>query len=143
MGQLIMKTPKQQFGFNQKLLVLTLLAAFGAANAADDEIAKLIKPDSAEVSVGLGMVNGDSRDRTIFGQYNGWRKDDAGLLLDFDYIRRDEATGLWTNAEGRNIGQDNRELSFSQQKQGDWKYSLGYSELVRHEPRCGRSGASR
>jgi MtrB/PioB family decaheme-associated outer membrane protein len=140
MGQLIMKTPKQQFGFNQKLLVLTLLAAFGPANAADDEIAKLIKPDSAEVSVGLGMVNGDSRDRTIFGQYNGWRKDDAGLLLDFDYIRRDEATGLWTNAEGRNIGQDNRELSFSQQKQGDWKYSLGYSELVRHEPRTVTTG---
>lgn len=125
----------QHMGFNQKFLALAFLAAFGSAHADDDELTQLIKPDSTVVSVGAGTVSGDSKDRTVFSQYNGWRKNDASLLLDFNLIRRDEATGFWTRAEGRNIGLDNRELRFSQQKQGDWKYSAEYSELVRHDPR--------
>ena len=136
---MIMNTPTtQHFGFSQKLLVIALLAAMGPAQGADDEVALLIKPDSTVASVGLGVASGGSgysKERSIFGQYNGWRKDGTGLLLDFDYIRRDDAAGLWTNFEGRNLGLDNRELRFSQQKQGDWKYSAEYSELVRHDPR--------
>ena len=135
---MIMNTPKQHFGFSQKLLVAALLAAMGPAQAADDEIAKLIKPDSTVASIGLGLTSGGgsySQERSIFGQYNGWRKNGAGLLLDFEMIKRDDAAGLWTNFEGRNLGLDNRELRFSQQKQGDWKYSAEYSELVRHDPR--------
>ena len=38
-----MKTREQLFGFQQKLLVLALLAAFGPAHAADDEVAKWAK----------------------------------------------------------------------------------------------------
>ena len=137
---MIMKIPTQHFGFSQKLLALTLLAAFGSAHAGDDEMAQFIKPDSTVVSVGAGAVSGDSKNRTIFGQYNGLRKNDAQLLLDFELIKRDDASGLWTNAEGRNLGLDNRELRFSQQKQGDWKYSAEYSELVRRDPRTINTG---
>ena len=123
-----------QFGFSRKILALSLLAAFGPAHADDDEVAQLIKPDSS-VSVGLGVASGDSKDRTIFGQYNGMRKQDAYLMLDANVIKRDDATGLWTNFAGRNLGLDNRELRFSQNKQGDWKYSAEYNEMVRHDPR--------
>lgn len=132
---MIMKTRRQHFGLSQKLLFLAVLAAFGPVHADDDEVAQLIKPDSTVVSAGLGVASGNSADRAIFGQYNGWRKNEIGILLDFELIRRDDAGGLWTNFSGSNLGLDNRELTFSQQKQGDWGYSAGYSELVRHEPR--------
>lgn len=128
-----MNASKQHFGFSQKLIVLSVLAAFGPVHAEED-IAQYIKPDSS-VSVGLGVASGDSKDRSIFGQYNGMRKDDASLLLDFDIVKRDDATGLWTNFEGRNLGLDNRELRFSQNKQGDWKYSAEYNEITRHDIR--------
>lgn len=130
----MMNIPRHCFGFRQKLLVVSLFAAFGPAHAADDEMAQFIKPDSS-IGVGIGVIGGDDKDRTIFGQYNGLRKNDASLLLDFDIVKRDDATGLWTNAEGRNIGLDNREIRFSQQRQGDWKYSAEFSELVRRDLR--------
>jgi MtrB/PioB family decaheme-associated outer membrane protein len=135
-----MNTRKQNFGFKQNLLVIAMLAAFGPAQAADDEVTKLIQPDSTIVSVGAGAVAGSRADRAIFGQYTGWSENAAGLLLDFEYIQRNEETGTWMNAEGRNLGLDNRELSFSRQKQGAWKYSLDYSETVRHEPRSVNTG---
>lgn len=135
-----MNTREQHFGFQQKLLVLALLAAFGPAHAADDDLAKLIKPDTTVVSVGAAAVAGNRQDRSIFGQYNGWSKDDSGLLADFVVIKRDDETGTWLNAEGRNLGQDNRELSFSRQKQGSWKYGVEYSEQVRHDPRTLNTG---
>ena len=137
-----MKLPTQQFGFSQKLLVVALLAALGpmgAAHAEDDEILDLIKPGST-ASLGLGVLSSNSGNRTIFGQYNGWSREGGGLLLDLDIVKRDDATGLWTTIDGRNLGQDNRELSFSQQKQGNWKYAVGYSELVRHDPRTINTG---
>jgi len=137
---MIMNTPKQQFDFNQKLLVIALLAAFGPAHAADDNIAKLIKPDSTVVAAGLAGVSGDRYDRTIFGQYNGWSKHGSGLLLDFSVLRRDEASGTWLNAEGRDLGLDSRELSFAREKQGAWKYSAEYSELVHHDVRTVNTG---
>ena len=135
-----MNTREQHFGFQQKLLVLALLAAFGPAHAADDDLAKLIKPDTTVVSVGAAAVAGNRQDRSIFGQYNGWSTDDSGLLADFVVIKRDDETGTWLNAEGRNLGQDNRELSFSRQKQGSWKYGVDYSEQVRHDPRTLNTG---
>jgi len=116
--------------FSQKATVLAVLAAFGPAHA--DEIAELIKPDTASVRAGVGFVSGDSKDRAIWGQYNGMRQEDAYGLLDFDYIRRDDATGTWTTFQGRNLGLETRELSGGQQKQGDWKYSVDYSELVHY-----------
>ena len=137
---MIMTTAKQHFGFNQKLLVLALLAAFGPAQAEEDSLAKLSKPDSTTVAVGLAGVSGDRYERSLFGQYTGWSKRDNGLLLDFSLIKRDEASGTWLKAEGSDLGLDSRELSFSQQKQGAWKYSADYSELVHHEIRTVNSG---
>ena len=121
-------------------MVIALLAAFGPAHADDANVANLIKPDSSAISAGLAGVSGDRYDRTIFGQYNGWSKHDSGLLLDFSIVQRNDASGTWLNAEGRDLGLNSRELSFSQTKQGAWKYSAEYSELVHQELRTINSG---
>ena len=133
-GQMIMKRAKKQFGSSQKLLVIVVLAAVGVAHAEDDDVARLVNPESS-VSAGLGATTGNSLDRTIFGQYNGLRNNSGNLLLDFNVVKLQKETGLWTKFDGHNLGLDNRELGFSQDKQGDWKYDLKYNEIVRHDPR--------
>jgi MtrB/PioB family decaheme-associated outer membrane protein len=133
-----MKTSTQYLGCRQKVLVIAILSAFAPAYA-DDDIAQYITPEST-VSVGVGAVSGDSKDRALFGQYNGMRKSDVYGLVDFDYIKRDNATGTWTNLQGVNLGLDTRELRFMRQKQGDWKYSAEYSELTRNYPRTINTG---
>lgn len=121
------------FGVPQKLLATALIAAFGPVQAQDaTDVEKMIRPDSSSISVGASAVSGNKEDRAVFGQYNGMRKNRGQLELDIDYLKRDEATGTWTTFNGRNLGNENRELGFAQQKQGDWKYSFDYGELVRN-----------
>ncbi len=120
--------------FGTGALALFALAFAGAARADDEDFAKLTKPESS-IGVGAAAVSGDSKDRSIWGQYNGMREDNGYLLLDFDFIKRDDKTGTWTNIMGRNLGLDTRELGFSTEKQGDWKIGLDYSELVHREIR--------
>ncbi len=128
-----MKPSNARFSFTQKLLTLSLLAAFGPAHA-DEAVDLLIKPEST-VSAGVTAVSGNSGDRSIFGQYSGMRKDSAYLLLDADIIKRDDASGTWLLFKGNNLGLDNRDFSLSYIKQGDWKVSADYSELIRREAR--------
>lgn len=130
-----MKTSIQQLGFKQTLIAVAVMATCGSVHAEDDEVAALIKPDRASVSVGVAGVSGDHRDRSLWGQYNGMRKDDAYFLLDFDYLTRDDQTGTWINLYGRNLGLDTRELGGVWNKQGDWKVSLDYSEIIKRDPR--------
>jgi MtrB/PioB family decaheme-associated outer membrane protein len=87
------------------------------------------------VSAGAAGVTGNQKDRSLFGQYNGLRKDDAFLMLDFSYVKRDEATGTWTILEGRNLGLETRELRGQYGPQGNWKVYGEYSEIVRRYPR--------
>jgi len=115
----------------QSILVISLAVAFGNASAAEEDVAQLIKPDSS-ISIGLGAVSGNKEDRAVFGQYNGMRRSQGQLILDVDYLRRDDASGTWTNMNGRSLGNENREFGFSQQKQGDWRYFFEYGELVRN-----------
>jgi MtrB/PioB family decaheme-associated outer membrane protein len=133
-----MKTSTQQVGCRMTILALALLAAFGPARA-DDDLAQYTKPESM-ISAGVGAVSGDSNDRALFGQYNGMRKNDVFALVDIDYARRDEETGTWTILQGLNLGLDTRELRFTRQKQGDWKYFAEYSELTRNYPRTVNTG---
>ena len=135
-----MNIAQQHHGFSKKLMVLTVLAAIGPALAEEGEdIAQYTKPESS-VSVGVGGASGDSRERAIFGQYNGMRNHSYSLLLDIDMINREDATGKWTTLEGRNLGLDDRELRFSQQLQGDWKYYLDYNQLTHKEIRTINTG---
>jgi Protein of unknown function (DUF3374). len=115
-------------------MALAMLAAFGPAWADDDAVIELSKPSSF-VSAGVAGVTGDQKDRSLFGQYNGLRKDDAFLMLDFSYLKRDEATGTWTILEGRDLGLETRELRGQYGPQGNWKVYGEYSEIVRRYPR--------
>ena len=114
-------------------LAAALLVAFGSAHAQQSaEVKEMTSPDQSSITVGAGATNGQNNARR-FGQYTGLNKDGA-LLLDFETIKRDEATGTWTTLTGRDLGLDTREIGFSQQKQGDWKYSIDYNEIVRNDP---------
>ncbi|MGE5387050.1 MAG: MtrB/PioB family decaheme-associated outer membrane protein [Betaproteobacteria bacterium] len=125
---------QRNVAFSRKYLALAIFAAFGTAQAQDADIASLTKPESS-VSAGVGLVDGSKRDRALFGQYTGMRKEDGFLLLDVDFSKRDDATGIWLQMQGRNLGLDNRELSFSWDRQGNWKIFGDYNEIVRHDPR--------
>lgn len=125
-------------GTRRKLLALSLLAVFAPAHASD-EVDALVKPDSS-IAVGIGGVTGGNKDRALFGQYNGLRGDGGHLLLDFDYIKRDDESGAWKILQGRNLGLDNRELGASYIKQGDWKASAEFNEITRHDPRSVNTG---
>jgi len=134
-----MKTTKKTFRLSQKVMVLSLLAVFGPAHADDDEdaaLAALAKPDST-VSAGLGAASGD---KSLYGQYNGLRNDGAKLLFDVDINKRDDASGTWTLLQGRNLGLDDRDLSASYLKQGDWRISADYSALTHRDPRTINTG---
>jgi len=126
-------------GSNRKILVLALLAAFGTAHAADDEVAALTNPDTGVASVGIGWASGDTSDRALWGQYNGLRPQDVNALLDFLYVTRSN-DGLWTTSQGRNLGLDVLNFNFGQEKQGDWKYSLDYGQMVWRDPHTVNTG---
>lgn len=123
----------------QSVMALAIVGAFGAAHA--DDLAAYLKPSST-VSIGAGAVSGDAADRAIFGQYNGLRENRGYVLFDLDYVTRDDATGTWTAARVQDLGLSNRALSALREKQGDWKVSVGYSELERIYPRTINTGMS-
>jgi MtrB/PioB family decaheme-associated outer membrane protein len=118
--------------FKQVPVAAALLLAFGGAYAQQTaEVMELITPESS-LNAGIGGVS-NTREAKRFGQYTGLNQD-ASLLVDFEMIKRDEVTGTWTTLTGRNLGLDTRELGYSRQKQGDWKYALDYNEIVRNDP---------
>jgi MtrB/PioB family decaheme-associated outer membrane protein len=133
-----MKASKKPIGLGRTLIAAAVLLAFGTAYAQDD-LTQLTQLESS-IGVGVGAVSGDQGDRSIFGQFNGMREDRGYLLLDIDYARRDDATGTWTIVTGHDLGLDSRELGATVHKQGDWKISGDYSELVHREIRTVNTG---
>lgn len=115
--------------FQRTLLATAMMAAFGTAFA-DDEIAAYTKPDSS-VSVGVGTW---SSEREQQGIYDGMRDNGAYGLVDIDVARRDDATGTWLTAVGRNLGLDSRELSVDYAKQGNFGIGFDYSRISRENP---------
>ena len=109
-----------------------ILLAYSPAYAeVDKELQALMSPESF-VSVGVAGQN-SGNDAIRFSQYTGLNQS-GSVILDGAFNKRDDATGLWTTFSARNLGLDTRELSFSQNKQGDWKYQLDYNEIVRRDP---------
>ena len=122
-------------GARLELRLTAIAAAVLAASAAwaderDDEIKKQTRPDST-VEAGLGVVDSAN---TRFGQYNGMVKERGYLLLDGDYVRRDDATGTWLGIRGRNLGLENRELRIDASRQGDWGVFVDFSQTPRYSP---------
>lgn len=121
-------------GFRLLPIAGALLVAFNPVHAQmSDEVKALITPESS-VSVGLGGVFGGDDNAKRYGVYSGLNESKAYGLLDFNFVRRNDDTGTWIIAEGRDLGLETRELGFTHQRQGDWKYALEYNEIVRHDP---------
>ena len=134
-----MKSLNNQFSFSKSLLALAVIAAYAPAFADEAEIALLSRPTSS-ISVGVGNASGDASGRSIFGQYNGLRPNSTTLQLDVDIKTRDDASGTALYLNGSNLGLDSRDLSFSYEKQGDWKIGAEYSGLVHREIRTINTG---
>jgi MtrB/PioB family decaheme-associated outer membrane protein len=110
------------------LLALALLSVFGTVQA------QVAPAYESNVSVGLGFVSGDRADRSLFDQYNGLRPGSHVFgIFDGDYYRRDDEKGTAVNFQVTNLLNGERELGFRWKKQGDWKFSADYSELLRRE----------
>lgn len=127
-------------GARPTVLALALLAAFGSARAQDKT-----QDVEGSVSVGAGVVSGNRADRSIFDQYNGLRPGSSAIgLFGADYYRRDDERGTATQFQATDLFNGNRELDFRWKKQGDWKFSAGYRELLRQDfntPNTGLIGA--
>jgi MtrB/PioB family decaheme-associated outer membrane protein len=137
-----MRTPVRHSTLRPALIALALLAAFGPAQAQTSEAKpaeakpaeETTKSVQASVSVGGAWASGDAADRAFFGQYNGMRDQSAYGLLDFDYRRSDSADGTSAGLIGSNLGLQTRELLLYWGKQGDWKFTADYGELLRRDP---------
>ena len=142
-----MRTPVRNRCLRPTVIAITLLAAFGPVHAQTPEAKPAeakpaeaapaeatTKSAQASVTVGGAWASGDAADRAFFGQYNGMRDQSVYGLLDFDYRRSDSADGTSTGLVGTNLGLQTRELLFYWQKQGDWKFTADYGELLRRDP---------
>ena len=125
--------------FRRSGMAIALAAAFGPAQAVEPIAPQNIEPAApssvhtaaSTASVGLGYTADEGR---RFGQYNGINEDGFYGLIDFNWVRRDDATGTWTRLFGRDVGLDDRQLRFEQQRQGNWGYFIDYSRIPRFEP---------
>lgn len=97
---------------------------------ANEEVTNLISPSSF-VSAGAGYVSSQGGP---FGIYNGLHRDGAVGLLDFSYVSRNEETGTWLRASGRNLGLNTRELRAEYEHQGRWGVFVDYNEISRVSP---------
>lgn len=131
-----MKRKQTQHVFRLSCLATVLAGIYGSAGAQvwpedrADAIAKAAVVNS-EISLGAGYVSHDNR---RFGQYSGLR--DAGLygLIDLSLVSLNKESGTWTKLYGRNLGLDNRELLLDIERQGNWRYFVGFNQGVRYEP---------
>ena len=109
--------------------VVAGLAAFSTAQAQDPEVAALTNPSGGSINLGLGYV---SKDNTRFGQYNGLNEKGVYGIFDFNWVQRDDGTGTWMRAWGRNLGYDSRELQWEHNRQGDWGYFINFNQIPRY-----------
>lgn len=128
--------------FSKAILASLVAGLFAPAHGQgiDPERAEAIADIAAvrsEVSIGAGFVSEDNR---RFGQYSGLRDEGFYGKLDLDYRSLDKTDGRWLKVYGRNLGIDNRELLVDHQRQGEWRYFLGFSQTPRYEPMLVNTG---
>lgn len=119
-----------QFPLKASCLAVLLAFATTAWADEDDEVQRLIRPDSY-VSLGVGGV---SRDNQRFGMYNGLHDHGAVGIGEFSIIRRDDETGTWFRSQGRNIGLPQAEFRIEHERQGHWQYFFDFDQTTRYTP---------
>ena len=118
-----------------KASVAAIMIAFSTAGLATDEetdpeVLRLIKPEST-VSLGIGSVSADSQ---RYGMTNGQHESGAFGIGEFSLIRRDDVTGTWLRAQGRNLGIPQAELRIEHERQGQWQYFAEFDQSTRYSP---------
>ncbi len=115
-------------------LAVALLAAFWQTAQASDEaeIYRLITPESTISSFGVGYVG--TNNGAYFGEYNGMNERSAFGLLGASIVKRDNETGTWYKFTTTNLGLEDRNIRWEQERQGDWGYSIDYSQIPRYNP---------
>jgi MtrB/PioB family decaheme-associated outer membrane protein len=119
-----------------KASVASIIIAFSAVSlAADDddldpEVLRLIKPESS-FSLGIGSV---STDNQRYGMYNGQHESGVFGIGEFSLVRRDDVTGIWLRAQGRNLGIPQAELRLEHERQGHWQYFVEFDQFTRYSP---------
>ena len=121
------KTSGRSFRLN--LVAAALLAAFGHAALADDEMAQYIDPDSS-ISFGIGQWG---RDRPQQGIYDGQAEGRAYGVIDADVKKLDRETGTWLGLQAKGLGLDPR-VRLEYLQQGVQGITLQYEEISRDEP---------
>lgn len=127
---------------NQAVVALSVLAAFAPAAAQESPGGSGLRVPESWVAVGGAHTTGDARDRAIWGQYNGLREHSNNLLLDADFVRRNDQTGFWTTFRGRDLGLETPELGLTLQSQGNWRFNIDYQQIVHHEIRTINTGVT-
>lgn len=105
------------------------IAAIGAAampaQAADDEVAALTRPDN-QVELGVGYVSDPS---FKFGKFTGLYDNGAHLIGNIDLNRRNEANTHYFSLTGRNLGLSSRNLTVEGGEQGNYGLRFEYDEI--------------
>ncbi len=130
---MIQQIRKSGHGVAPKVACLALAAAFAAQAWADDEdefVARLTKPEST-ITLGVGHVSGDNQ---RFGVYNGLNREGTVGIGAFSLVKRDDASGTWFRAEGRNLGREQAEVRLEHERQGHWRYFVEVDQMTRAAP---------
>ncbi|HYD62698.1 MAG TPA: MtrB/PioB family decaheme-associated outer membrane protein [Noviherbaspirillum sp.] len=104
--------------------IAAICASMSLAAHADDEVERLIRPDS-EVELGVGYVSEDS---FRFGRYTGLEQSGVHVIGNILINKRgDDAS--YIEVDGRNLGIDSRSLGIRGGQQGNYGIRLEYDEL--------------
>jgi len=121
-----------RYGGGLTTMAVAALSAFGPGSARAEEPAGTglrLNPPS-EISVGAGYLFEDNQ---RFGQFTGLRNKGAYGLLDFNLIKRFDETG-WLTFFGSNVGLDDRALHLGVEQQGNWRFSVDFSQIPNFIP---------
>src|SRR5258706_6085899 len=118
--------------FSRSVLFSALALVWSApVGAVDPVLEPFIKPDS-RIEFGALYLSDDGRQAN---EYTGLRRGRGWYgLLDLSVLRRDDATGIWSNVDVLDLGTDAREVRFAGGRQGSWSYGLEYSGIPHAEP---------
>lgn len=116
--------------FNRSLLAASITSLGMAAPAAfadesDDEIQRLLKPES-KIEIGIGTTSGAD---FKFGDYTGLGQSRTHAIANLHLVSRGENDARWLEIVGRNLGLDSRSLKIEGGQQGSYGLRLEYSEL--------------
>lgn len=143
-------------GARPSVLSLALLAAFAPAwaqtsaapaapAAAEAAVAEAPVAEGpvveGSVTAGVGLIDGGRQNRLLFDQYSGLRPSaNVFGLFGAEYYRRDDVRGTSVQFDAVDLLAGNRELGLRWKRQGDWKLSADYRELMRRETLTVNSG---